>query len=126
MIEQEYRTIKVVTSGDRTCLRIEDKDSVTGILNLCWFDEKELGKLIVYLTEAKVKLENRRTRIDKIISNTNFIMLCKEFDEEFNEYPVEMTPSSAFGCALAAGKIDEDTYDAARKYYGRLWNYAGD
>ena len=126
MIEQEYRTIKVITEGDRACLRIEDKDSVTGILNLCWFNEKELGKLIRYLTEAKEKLETRKARIEKIISTTYFDRLYGEFEDRYNKYPVQMARSHAFSCALKEGLIDQDTYDAAERYYGRLWNYVGD
>ena len=124
MIEQEYKKIKVVTGKEQVCLRIED--SIFGELNLCWFNEKELGKLIGYLTNAKEELETRRTRLEEIIRNTNFSQLYNEFERRFNKYPVQMSDAEAFGCALSAGLIDQDTYDAAQKYYGRLWNYVGD
>ena len=126
MIDQKYKTIYVVTGKDEACLRIEDKDSVTGILNLCWLNENELGKLIRYLTKAKEDIENRRTWLEDISRTTDFSRLYREFDHKFNKCPIDMTPSSAFGCALSAGLIDEDVYDAAEKHYGRLWNYAGD
>ena len=126
MIEQEFKKIEVVTGKERVCLRIEDKDSIFGELNLCWFNEKELGKLIGYLTNAKEELETRRTRLEEIIRNTNFSQLYHEFERKFNKYPVQMSDAEAFGCALREGLIDQDTYDAAEKYYGRLWCYVGD
>ena len=126
MIEQEFKKIKVVTGKELVCLRIEDKDSIFGELNLCWFNEKELGKLIGYLTNAKEELETRRTRLEEIINTTSFSQLYNEFERKFNKYPVQMSDAEAFGCALSEGLIDQDTYDAAEKYYGRLWNYVGD
>lgn len=130
MIETEYKTIMVGTekyiTSDKVYLRIEDKDSATGILNLCWLDANQVVKLINHLTKAKQILDERKTRLDELIRNTNFSSLYNEFEQRFNKYPVQMARHEAFGKALYAGLIDEDTYYAAAKYYGRLWNYTGD
>ena len=130
MIETEFKNISVVTSGiltdDEVCLRIEDNDSCTGILNLCWLNETETVKLITYLQNAKKRLEEKKLRLKELIEKTNFSSLYNEFEQKYNPYPVQMGRYEAFGKALADGLIDEDTYYAAQKYYGRLWNYVGD
>lgn len=130
MIETEYRTIMVGVgkhiTDNEVYLRIEDKDSYTGILNLCWLDPNQLGKMITELTRMKQILDERKTRLDELIRTTNFSSLYADFDRRFNPYPIDMARYEAFGKALSAGLIDEDTYYAAEKYYGQLWNYTGD
>ena len=130
MIETEFKTISVVTGrniiDNEICLRIEDNDSFTGILNLCWLNEQETGRLITYLQEAKRKLEKKRLRLDELIAKTNFSALYNEFEKLYNRYPVQMSDCEAFGHALHDGLIDDDVYFAAQKYYGRMWNYVGD
>ena len=130
MIETKYKTLMVGVGKNITdnevYLRIEDKDSCTGILNLCWLDPIQLGKMITELTRMKQILDERKTRLDELISKTNFSLLYRDFEQRFNKYPVQMACYEAFGKALSAGLIDEDTYYAAEKYYGRLWNYTGD
>ena len=49
-----------------------------------------------------------------------------EFERKYNKYPVQMSRSKAFLCALNDGLIDKQTYEQAREYYGKLWNYVGD
>ena len=126
MIETEYKTIKVVTEKERVCLRIEDKDSVFGELNLCWFTAGEARKLIGYLQDSVKKLEGYEARINELINTTYFDKLYGEFEDKYNPYPVQMSRESAFGHALRDGLITEDLYDAARRYYKRLWSYVGD
>ena len=126
MIETEYKTIKVVTEKERVCLRIEDKDSVFGELNLCWFTAGETRKLIGYLQDSVKKLEGYEARINELINTTYFDKLYGEFEDKYNPYPVQMSRESAFGHALRDGLITEDLYDAARRYYKRLWDYVGD
>lgn len=128
MIEQEYKIITVHSDkeGERLCLRIEDTDSYTGILNLCWLTVPETEKLIAELTKVKEGLKERQNRINEIIRTTDLGKLYRDFEDRFNPYPVQMSCSEAFGKALAAGLIDEDTYQAAYKHYRRLWNYVGD
>ena len=129
-IETEYKTITVFIgdglTDDEICLRIEDNDSFTGVLNLCWLKEEEASKLIEYLHAAKRKLKQRRKKIDELKRNTNFNQLYFEFEQKYNHYPIQMCRESAFIHALNDGLIDEDTFYAARDYYGRLWNYVGD
>lgn len=133
MIETEFKTIRVQTSDklidDEVRISIEDNDPYgfgDARLNLCWLNEKEVGRLITYLQEAKKRLEAKRLKMEKIIDETNFSSLYNEFERKFNPYPVQMARYEAFGKALSEGLIDEDTYYAAEKYYGRLWNYVGD
>lgn len=45
------------------------------------------------------------------------------------EYPITASCSSRrtlWGKGLQAGLVTQDLYDSASKYYGKLWNYAGD
>lgn len=56
----------------------------------------------------------------------NFRKMYDDFEKKYNPYPVDMSRQSAFAHALQDGLIDEETYDAAREYYGNLWNYVGD
>jgi len=128
MIQQEYKIITVHTDnyGDELCLRIEDSDSISGIMNLCWLNERETEKLIQELQEARKRMTERRTRINELIRTTNFTELYNKFEEKYNPYPVQMSRAEAFGNALADGLIDEDTYHAAYKYYKKLWFYVGD
>lgn len=133
MIETEFKTIRVQTSDklidDEVRISIEDNDPYgfgDARLNLCWLKEKEVGRLITYLQEAKKRLEAKRLKMEKIINEINFSSLYNEFERKFNPYPVQMARYEAFGKALSEGLIDEDTYYAAERYYGRLWNYVGD
>ena len=50
----------------------------------------------------------------------------EEFERKYNPYPVQMSRAEAFERALDDGLIDQETYSAARKYYGDLWFYVGD
>lgn len=52
--------------------------------------------------------------------------LYDEFEQKYNPYPVQMSRSSAFGCALEDGLITEEDYREAHEYFGSLWNYVGD
>ena len=126
MIETEYNKIEVKDSKDKVCLRIEDTDAVFGYLNLCWLDEDQLHKLIRLLQESERRLVEYRVKMSMIFAHTDFAKLYNEFEKRYNKYPVQMSCSEAFGKALGEGLIDEDTYEAAYKYYGKLWNYVGD
>lgn len=128
MIETRWETIEVIPDnlGEELCLRIQDTDSVTGILNLCWLDERNTERLIRELTKAKERLKERREKIDEIIRTKDLSKMYCEFEDRYNHYPVQMSRAEAFGKALAEGLIDEDTYQAAYKHYKRLWNYVGD
>ena len=128
MIDQEFKTISIHcdNQGEELCLRIEDKDSVTGILNLCWLSERETTELIHELIMAKERLATRKSQISEAIRTTNFGKLHAEFDMKYNPYPVEISAAEAFGRARSDGLIDETIYQAARKYYGKRWFYVGD
>lgn len=56
----------------------------------------------------------------------SFSEMYEEFERKYNPYPVQMSRAEAFEHALEDGLIDEETYFAARKYYGNLWFYVGD
>ena len=95
-------------------------------LNLIEVDPDYVGLLISQLEQQTERLLNARKREKEILNTTNFSRLYTEFEHKYNEYPVMMSAAEAFGHALADGLIDEDTYDAAHKYYGRMWCYVGD
>jgi len=130
MLEKELKKIQVGTgkkiTDDEVYLRIEDQYSITGVLNLCWLNEEETEKLIGYLQESKRRLEEKRIKLKEIISTTDFSKMYIEFESKYNKYPVTMAPYEAFGCAHKDNLIDDDTYYAASKYYGKMWNYVGD
>ena len=56
----------------------------------------------------------------------NFNEMYWEFERRYNPYPVDMSREESFRHALEEGLIDEETYSAARKYFGNLWHYVGD
>lgn len=56
----------------------------------------------------------------------DFTKMYGEFERKYNPYPVQMSRSDAFNHALQDGLIDKETYQEAREYYGKLWNYVGD
>lgn len=64
--------------------------------------------------------------MEEMAKNYDFDKMYREFEFLYNPYPVQMSRQEAFRNALNDGKIDKETYDAARKYYGTLWNYVGD
>lgn len=57
---------------------------------------------------------------------TDFNKMYSEFEAKYNPYPVQMSREEAFRRALLDGLITKEVYDAARKYYKKLWNYVGD
>lgn len=128
MIETKYTILTVHKDNydERICLRIEDDEQVGGILNLVWMTEKETEKLIGELQKQVEELKTKRQRLDEVIRTTDFSSLYREFEQRYNKYPVQMSCSEAFGRALSEGLIDQDVYDAAFKFYKRLWNYVGD
>ena len=128
MIRQRNKIITVRTDdwGDELCLRIDDSDSISGIITLCWLNEKNAEKLIQELQEARKRMTERRTRINELMRTTNFTELYDKFEKKYNPYPVQMSRAEAFGKALSDGLIDKDTYYAAFKYYKKLWYYVGD
>lgn len=128
MIEQEYKTITVHEDkdGEQICLRIDESESYSGILNLCWLTEREAGKLIDELIKAKERLAERKERIQEAMRTTRFNTLYEEFNRKYNPYPTYISRAEAFGRAMHDGSIDEIVYYAAHKYYGNLWFYVGD
>lgn len=56
----------------------------------------------------------------------DFNKMYAEFENKYNPYPVDMSRAEAFSKALNDELISEETYQAARKYYGPLWFYVGD
>lgn len=60
------------------------------------------------------------------MNSIDFDAMYTEFDRKYNPYPVQMSRAEAFGHAADDGLIDENIYQAARKYYGSLWFYVGD
>ena len=56
----------------------------------------------------------------------SFSEMYEEFEHKYNPYPVQMSRAEAFARALDDGLIDQETYSAARKYYGSLLFYVGD
>ena len=75
----------------------------------------------IYATE--ITLNTQGTTIRKEL---DFGAMYREFEQKYNPYPVQMARNDAFRHALNDGLIDEDTYQKARIYYGKLWNYVGD
>ena len=130
MIITEFKKLQVETtdriSDEDVRLRIEDTDSITGICNLIYLDEEQTGKLISCLQQAKRRLEAKKARMNELLEKTDFTELYNRFEKKYNPYPVQMSRAEAFGCALHDGLIDRDTYDAAWRYYKRLWYYVGD
>ena len=128
MIETKYTILTVHKDNydERICLRIEDDEQVGGILNLIWMTEKETEKLIGELQKQVEELKTKRQRLDEVIRTTDLSSLYREFEQRYNKYPVQMSCCEAFGRALSEGLIDQDVYDAAFKFYKRLWYYVGD
>jgi hypothetical protein len=128
MIELERKKISVHTDneGEELCLRIDDSESYSGILNLCWLTERQTQNLIDELIKGKERLKERREKIDEAMRTTDFARLYQEFDIKYNPYPVQISRAEAFGRARSDGLIDEYTYHAAHKYYKNLWFYVGD
>ena len=93
---------------------------------LCSIDEKNLKQLIDDLQRTQRKIEEWKKKRDDIIRKTNFGGLYDKFDKLYNPYPTQMSRCSAFAQALENGLIEQDVFDAARVYYGTLWNYVGD
>ncbi len=60
------------------------------------------------------------------MSKNDFSKMYYEFERKYNHYPVDMSRREAFMRALKDGIIDEETYMAAREFYGSLWSYVGD
>lgn len=56
----------------------------------------------------------------------DFNKMYWEFERRYNHYPIDMSREESFRHAVDEGLIDEETYDAARKYFGSLWDYVGD
>ena len=56
----------------------------------------------------------------------DFNKMYYEFENRYNNLPVDMSRSEAFTRAKRDGLIDEETYLKARKYFGNLWFYVGD
>lgn len=59
------------------------------------------------------------------MNNINYTKLYNELEKNYPDGGY-VSRAAIFGYALRDGKIDKDTYDNARKYYGSLWNYTGD
>lgn len=133
MIDGKHVTVRVETSkyltDDEIRFNIEDKDPYgfgDARLNILWLNKKEALKLIACLQEAVEKLEQKQQRYEEINAKTDFSRMYAEFERKYNPYPVNMARYEAFGKALNDGLIDQDTYYAAERYYGNLWNYVGD
>lgn len=60
------------------------------------------------------------------MNSNDFNAMYAEFDRKYNPYPVQISRAEAFRRAFDDGLIDEETFLAARKYYGNLWFYVGD
>jgi hypothetical protein len=52
--------------------------------------------------------------------------LYREFEEKYNDCPVQMSRAEAFSKAKVDGLITDEEYTEARRYYGDLWFYTGD
>lgn len=115
--------VKVDPEGDVIRLMFDEGDDET---YLCTADEQCLKRLITNLQIAQNQLATRKERLKKIMETTNFTDIYSKMDEKYNPYPVQMSRASAFRYALRDGLIDQDTYIAARRYYGKLWDYVGD
>ena len=102
-------------------------DDFTGEdLNILFMSRKEAKRVAETILKTIDEMDNHEEKIRKIISETNFTKLYNEFERKYNKYPVQMGRYEAFGRALGDHLIDKDTYEAAERYYGNLWNYVGD
>lgn len=59
------------------------------------------------------------------MSNNEIRELCNKLESEYPDGGY-VSRASVFNRALQDGKITEEIRDAARDYYGTLWNYVGD
>lgn len=91
-----------------------------------FLDEKELNNLIATLDSAKRRLDEEEKIRKEKMRTIDFHGLYSQFAKKYNSYPIDMSYSDAFGHALRDGLIDEELYNLAAEYYGRMWNYVGD
>ena len=56
----------------------------------------------------------------------DFMTLYNEFEDKYNDAPVQMSRAEAFRRAKEDGLISEEDYRKARIYFGNLWFYVGD
>lgn len=126
MLETEFGKIMIKDFGDEYT-RVEFmSDFSDDDTYLCTLGRKQLNDLIQALNRQKDLIDKRIEKINRLMETTNFSKIYNDMDEKYNKYPVMMTYGTAFGYALSDGIIDQDIYDAAYKYYGKLWNYVGD
>ena len=67
-----------------------------------------------------------KEKIEKAIESNDFTTLYLIFEDRYNKYPVQMARYIAFRNAEEEGLISNEVTEAAKKYYGKLWNYTGD
>ena len=127
MIEADYGRITVLPMEmEGECQLRFISDFNEQFAYLCTLNEKGIDHLIKELQYAQKKIEEWEIDYENAVLSTDFGRLYNEFEKRYNPYPVQMSRASAFGHALDEGLIDEQTYQFARKYYGKLWNYVGD
>lgn len=126
MLNTEFGKINIEEFGDEdTRLEFISEFSERDTY-LCTLTEKQLNELIRALNRRKEAIDKWKEKYNRIIETTNFSKIYDDMDAKYNKYPVMMSRSTAFTHALNDGIIDRDTYNAAYKYYGNLWNYVGD
>ena len=59
------------------------------------------------------------------MTNDEIRKLCNKLEGEYPDGGY-VSRATIFNRAVQDGKIDEQTRDAAKEYYGRLWTYVGD
>lgn len=101
--------------------RYEDED-----VYLVSLDERNLDRMIKQLTQKREEIEQWKRRRSDLVRTVNFHKLYRELHEKYFPYPYDPAPASIFGDGLNGGDITEEVFYAAMKYYGKLWDYAGD
>lgn len=127
MITTEFGKINVKESVVDYSTRLEFiSDSEEDSTYLVTLDQKNLEQMIHILTDINNRFKKQKERRKELMTTTNFTKIYSDMEQKHHPYPTQMARSDAFGHALADGIIDEETYLAAREYYGKLWNYVGD
>lgn len=126
MVESMFGKITVKECGDYEAQIKFESVFEEDPLYLATVDERGLNRLIFELTQVKNNFKKLRERRKEIMMKTDFATIYNDMERKYHPYPTEMACSDAFGHALEDGIIDKETYNAAREYYGKLWNYVGD
>ena len=143
--KEELKTVEEITADVENAMAGMDTDGDDEVKLVQETFVIEIGGQEVEVTkeeyEAEIKRrcdEYARQREERIANGEwlkevqeaanakHFSKLETLLNEKYNPYPYHPAPADPYGHGFSNGEIDEKTYKAAQKYYGRLWNYSGD